>query len=281
MVTGVERLFESAVIKLENDRVENGLIVCGTCGAPKQRRVRIGDRDQVIPDVCLCERKRREDEAARLDAERRAAHVAEWRRECFRSFGENGERIGEKMRFPDGAAGPVSEAEATCRKYAERFGIALGKNYGIALYGDVGTGKSHLAGCICNKVIEEGYTAVFGSLSRIAQKVVSVKEAEREEATALLRSPDLFVFDDFGVERRSEYMDEAVGTAVDIRYGTGKPVIVTTNMMPEDFRDPGDIARQRVFSRLIEMCSFIPVKGPDRRADVHNAKARGFRKDIG
>ena len=278
METGVDRLFASAVKKCDNDAVVDGLMICGTCGAPKQRRISIDGTVHVIPDVCRCERKKREEEQKRKEEQKREQHVSAWRKECFSSFGDGSLRIADKMRF-EGA--PKSDTEKKCRLYAERFDIALENNYGIVLCGGVGTGKTHLAGCICSKVIEEGYTAAFRSLVPLAQKAVSVRESDREEAASILCATDLLVFDDFGVERRSEYMNEAVGTAIDIRYQTGKPLIITTNLTKNDFQNPQDESQRRVFSRITEMCAFLPVDGPDRRIAIHNAKYKGFSEAFG
>ena len=274
------RVFKNAVRKEDGDFTVDGLLYCGKCKQPKQARTIVEGAEIVIPDVCECERRRREQERERENRERREEHVRTWKKRCFGAFGEDGVRIGEKMRFDEDRTEAESDAEKICRKYAERFGIALEKNYGLVLYGNVGVGKTYLAACICSKVIENEFTAVFCNLASVAHNVISIKESEREEAASVLRSTDLVVIDDFGVERKSEYMDEAVQRAIDIRYQSGKPIIITTNLTPDDFKNPMSVAQRRIFSRIIEMCRFIEVDGADRRKKLHNDKNRDFKKDI-
>ena len=67
------------------------------------------------------------------------------------------------------------------------------------------------------------------------------------------------------VERNTEYVWENVMNIVDSRYRSGLPLIVTTNLTIGELADPSDIRRQRVYSRLKEMCVPIEVTGADRR----------------
>ena len=178
----------------------------------------------------------------------------------------------ENDRFPD------SPQSVYCRKYADGFDVFLRENVGIVLHGPVGTGKTFLASCICNRVIEKGFSALFFNLGQVAQKSVSIKETEREAAKEAIMEPDLIVLDDLGVERRSEYMDEAIYTVVNTRYMANKPVIFTTNRRTSDFEDPKDERQKRIFSRIVGMCDFVPVEGKDMRIGEHNMKKRFLEK---
>ena len=75
----------------------------------------------------------------------------------------------------------------------------------------------------------------------------------------------LLVIDDLASERRTEYMDEMVTNVIDSRYRNGKPVIITTNLTADEMVYSEDVNRQRIYSRLYEMCVFYEVKGDDRR----------------
>ena len=76
---------------------------------------------------------------------------------------------------------------------------------------------------------------------------------------------DLLVLDDLAAERDTEYMGEIVMSIIDSRYRAHKPVIVTTNLTQKEIRNPSGIRRQRVLSRLFEMCMMIEVSGEDKR----------------
>ncbi len=253
-------------------RSADGLLICGVCGQPKQRRL-----DGVpfpVPTLCECEQREREE---RLAAEREQEKIQERIRvkeavgRCFCELGPDGVRKAENMTF-EKDRWPDSRQSVYCRRYADGFGDVLRENVGLVLYGPVGSGKTFLASCVCSRVIEKGYTARFLNLGALAQKSVSIKETEREEAREAIMTPDLLVLDDLGVERRSEYMDEAVYTVVNARYMANKPAIFTTNLRTSDFEDPKDERQKRIYSRIVGMCDFVPVNGPDRRIGEHNGK---------
>ena len=76
---------------------------------------------------------------------------------------------------------------------------------------------------------------------------------------------DLLVLDDLGIERKTEYMDEMVYKVVNARYVAGKPVLVTTNLSTAELGQQQDVAKQRIYDRLIERCLPIQVSGKSRR----------------
>lgn len=255
-------------------RSEDGLLICGVCHEPKERWV--DDLDFPIMTSCLCEKNKiaeiEEKEKAQAEIQERE-RVKEEVKRCFRELGQYGIRKVEKMTFDNDRYKDSSQSEY-CRKYSDNFESILRDNIGVVLWGSVGAGKTFLANCICNRVIEKGYSALFCNLSGIAQKSVSVKETEREDAKEAISTPDLIVFDDLGVERRSEYMDEAVYTVVNTRYMVNKPAIFTTNLRATDFKNPKDENQKRLFSRIVGMCDFVQVEGSDKRIKEHNNKKK-------
>ena len=76
---------------------------------------------------------------------------------------------------------------------------------------------------------------------------------------------DLLVIDDLASERDTEYMGEIVQNIIDARYRSGLPLIVTTNLTSEELKFPAEIRKQRIYSRLFEMCVPVEVTGTDRR----------------
>lgn len=76
---------------------------------------------------------------------------------------------------------------------------------------------------------------------------------------------DLLVIDDLASERDTAYMNEMIFNIIDSRYRSGRPLIVTSNLTKTDLMAPGSIDRQRIYSRLLEMCVPVEVKGMDRR----------------
>ena len=75
----------------------------------------------------------------------------------------------------------------------------------------------------------------------------------------------LLVIDDFGCERRTDYMDEIKFNLIDGRLRNGKPCVITTNLMLNDFAAPADLTQKRIVSRLFERATTFHVQGEDRR----------------
>ena len=75
----------------------------------------------------------------------------------------------------------------------------------------------------------------------------------------------LLVIDDFGCERRTEYMDEIKFNLIDGRLRSGKPCVITTNLMLNDFAAPADLTQKRIVSRMFERAATFHVQGEDRR----------------
>ena len=71
----------------------------------------------------------------------------------------------------------------------------------------------------------------------------------RDDVTDKLKTYDLVVFDDYAAERKTDYMNEKIKEAVDMRINAGLPMIVTTNMTKEELLCPKDVSEERVFSR--------------------------------
>ena len=76
---------------------------------------------------------------------------------------------------------------------------------------------------------------------------------------------DLLVIDDLGRERNTSFATETVAAVLEARNRSKRPLIITSNLTPEQLLTTTDIALKRIYSRIFEMC--IPVKfvGIDRR----------------
>ena len=149
-------------------------------------------------------------------------------------------------------------------KYVANFDEMRANGTGLLLYGNVGCGKSFAAACIANALIDTGTPCMMTNFTRIINRLQE-SFAGRQKYIDNLSRFDLLVLDDMAAERNTEYVWEQVMTIIDARYRSGLPVIVTTNLTIGELADPADIRRQRVYSRLKEMCVPIEVAGADRR----------------
>ena len=130
-------------------------------------------------------------------------------------------------------------------------------NIGCLFWGGVGTGKSYLAGCIANALMEKEIPVRMTNFALILNDLAASFEGRNEYISRLCRYP-LLILDDFGMERGTEYGLEQVFNVIDSRYRSGKPLIVTTNLTLDDLHNPEDTAHSRIYDRLLSMC--VPVR---------------------
>ena len=238
-------------------RDADGLLMCGKCHTHKQVRQPFLGSVKVLACACKCvvadnrreaDAKRKRDRMQYLDGMRRTGFPdAEMRKWVFRN--------------DDGGN---TKLMSIARKYVANFDEMRANGTGLLLYGNVGCGKSFAAACIANALIDTGTPCMMTNFTRIINRLQE-SFAGRQKYIDNLSRFDLLVIDDMAAERNTEYVWEQVMTIIDARYRSGLPVIVTTNLTIGELADPADIRRQRVYSRLKEMCVPIEVAGADRR----------------
>lgn len=147
------------------------------------------------------------------------------------------------------------------RAYAENFQPAL-EQHGIMFTGNVGTGKTFYACCIANAVIDRGCTALVTTLQPLVRALCSYEAAEK--ILAKIRKVDLLVLDDLSSTALNDFTTDKIFEIVDERYRSGKPLIVTTNLNPDEAWK-SSIGMRRIFDRLRERCRHVVVDGESRR----------------
>ena len=158
------------------------------------------------------------------------------------------------------------------KRYTENWKKVKAENLGLLLWGDVGTGKSFLAACIANELLEKGVPVLMTNFSKILNQMGAMYSDERYRYIASFNRFSLLIIDDLGIERNTEYALEQVYAVIDERYKTGLPLIITTNLTISQLRNPEDVAHARIYSRVLEMCTPVHVPGYDRRTAIGKSK---------
>lgn len=240
---------------------EDGLIYCGKCRTRKQTRITLDDGTELTPMcMCKCEIEKEEREEEERKQRERMQRVSR-----YRSAGVHDKAL-EKCTFArdDGASSTASRA---ARGFVKNFSEFKKNGKGLLFYGTVGTGKTFLASCIANALIDQCIPCLVTNFSRIINKIQATYD-EKQKYIDSLNDFDLLVIDDFAMERDTEYVNEIVYNVIDSRYRAGKPLIVTTNVPIAELRNPQDLAKQRIYSRISDMCLPVEVSGKDRRGDM-------------
>lgn len=149
---------------------------------------------------------------------------------------------------------------------------------GIYLYGQPGTGKTHLLADLCRSVIDRTNLANISwvNTSSILTKLRSSfgkkyeygEETDQENFLNRLRVQFLFL-DDLGTETATEWAKEILYEAINYRYEEQLPLFVTSNLSSQELAEKmGD----KFTSRIIETCKSLKIEGEDRR--LQNADKR-------
>lgn len=257
----------------ETDYIKDGLLFCGVCHEAKQLEVMIGER--LMKPYCLCkcglERERLKEEADKRELRRQ--ELARNRDSAFIDC----EAMGWTFDRDDRKSPKTSDI---ARRYADNFPAMYRKGKGLMFLGNPGTGKSFFAACIVNQLLDAGYKCTMTNFPAIIGDISSLREGKNEYISRLMAC-DLLAIDDLAVERDTAYANEIVQSVVDARYRSGKPLIITTNLTVEEIKNPKAIERQRVFSRLYQMCVPIAVVGADRRKENSASKDEEIRSLLG
>lgn len=132
---------------------------------------------------------------------------------------------------------------------------------GLLFWGDVGTGKSYLAACIANALIDKEVPVRMTNLS----DVIDHDFADRRDFIHRLCNVPLLILDDFGMERDTRFGLETVYQVINGRYLSGKPLIVTTNLTLDELKHPNDTDRARIYDRVLAMTTPVKFSGDSLR----------------
>lgn len=243
----------------EGDYVEDGLLICGKCHTPKQCRVTLFGQVRTPMCLCRCEKEQRDAEEQERKKEERLRHIRDLKkigfpdREMSRWTFEADDRSNEKI-------------STVAEKYVENFDEMKRKGKGLLFYGSVGTGKTFMSACIANALIDQGHPCLVTNFARLCNTISGMYEGKQEYIDGLNKF-HLLVIDDLASERDTEYMNEIVHNLIDSRYRAGLPLIITTNLTADELKHPAEVRKQRIYSRLFEMCIPVEVKGKDRRKE--------------
>jgi len=240
--------------------------ICEKCKTAKEEEITIAGEKLKVNRLCDCEFnkiKKEQAEEARRYFNRQLLEMQ-----------EDGltDKSYKNCRFENADSGNVNILK-NCQKYVSKFDEMRKDNIGIIFYGDVGTGKSFMASCIVNALIDKQITASVTNFQMIMRNI------KDPDLIAKLNKYELLVIEDFGVENGNGYVLEQVYSVIDNRLRSGKPLIITTNLDIKSTIDFKEMAYKRIYDRILEMCPIhLPILGVSRRTGIANKKVEIAKK---
>lgn len=228
----------------EGDYVKDDILYCGKCNQPKQciKEFPIGSGTmRNFPIICKCDI----DEEEKYKERMRRQKWDEYVKQLYRQGLTDKAYLKNTFENDDNRNPGITYF---CKKYVESWQKQKEHNNGVLFYGGTGGGKSFYACCIANALLKKGVKVFVSRLSDL------VKNQTKNDTTDVnLNLFDLIILDDLGIEKATQ----TAYNIIDDIYRSDIPLIVTTNLMPTELKNPDSIEKERIYSRVIEMCCIV------------------------
>jgi len=262
LIEGVRYSFDP-----ETEYMKDGHAYCKTCHERKDGEVKsLMDMKFIFKNNCKCDRERFEKQKQR----EKEQEIERLKKSCFIS-------VSQWAYTFDNYKGEKDKSYVIAKNYVKEYEQMKKENIGLLFCGIVGSGKTYLACCIANALIEEYMIRVkirnFAQIINDLQK--SGFDLDKNEYIESLTNVSVLILDDLGIERDTSYAKEQVYNIVNSRYLKQKPTIFTTNLPYEKIQNSDDgVEYERIYSRIIEMCIPVKVMGEDFRKRLQKEKLK-------
>ena len=251
---------------------EDGFLHCSICHEPVQMKAPEECRNifpsGIMDKHCRCVRERIERDEAERKRRKAEERIAELQRICFTDPAYMRHTFEQDK-------GYSPEARKVAEWYVDTYHERRANNEGLMFMGDTGTGKTFYACCIANALIRKGVAVWVTTMQPLIREMLSDHGKMAKEVTRQIQTIDLLILDDFGTNQNSDLSLDLIYEIIDTRERSGLPLIVTTNLAPNDFKNP-PIKLKRIYSRIYGMCIRRKYNSPVimNGADLRELKAK-------
>lgn len=144
-------------------------------------------------------------------------------------------------------------ALAVCVKFVDEFAENLRAGRCMLMLGKVGTGKTHLAVGIANRLLRRDMVPVMyrtaGGIMTDIRGTYDGGEGSEFEILKSLRLPKLLIIDEVGATKPSDFEQATLFRVINARYEANLPTIVISNL---DVTELPAVMGERSFDRLRE-----------------------------
>lgn len=258
-------------IQPREDEVEiDGLLYCKKCKTQRSMTIKLFSGNEIVRCLCECQSKERDEEEQKKKELERMLEI-----EKLKSASLIGERYKNTYfnKTETGHNKTFDNAFKRCKRYCEVSDKVLNDGMGIYLFGDTGTGKTHLTACMVNELINQRYQVLFTNFFEISKIIRSTfnKSSESEnDYINRLASIDFLFIDDLGTERVQNgesdlWLQEKIFDVLNKRYNNKKPTIFSSNHSLNELINERGFMKKTI-DRIAEMSTaIIKVEGESYR----------------
>ncbi|MCL6638664.1 MAG: ATP-binding protein [Firmicutes bacterium] len=130
---------------------------------------------------------------------------------------------------------------------------------GLLFTGQVGSGKTFLACCIANALLQKGEVLLFAVVPDLLDQIrysfdlprQAGAEFTEKDLTGMAREVPVLVLDDLGAHNYTEWTRNKIYGIINYRLNYSLPTVITTNLNLEEL---GEALGKRTTSRILQMC---------------------------
>ena len=212
---------------------EDGLLYCTKCHTRRCTKDIVEPFGKRMPVVCECMK-----EAERKEKEREEQQEKLRKLDKLRGASLLGDRYKDTTFDKTDLDRPADFLKAfqRCQRYCQIPDQALEQGYGMYIYGDSGTGKTHLTACMCNELMSQMHQCLFTNFFEISKLIKSTwnGNADSELVVKRICEVDFLFLDDLGTEALTKngednWLQGQVFDIINKRYNNKKPTIFSSN----------------------------------------------------
>lgn len=157
---------------------------------------------------------------------------------------------------------------------------------GLLFTGPVGSGKSFLAGCIANALLDMGKEVMMVVVPDLLDEIRATYDQDKYDRHAVTelgiidaaRKVRILILDDLGAHNYTEWTRNKIYNIINYRLNNRLPTVITTNLSLENLED---YLGERTTSRLIQMCraSRLAVDTDIRVVKRHEKEVKAKKRD--
>lgn len=165
-----------------------------------------------------------------------------------------------------------------CLQAAKNFSAKVieGEDHkGMYIYGSVGSGKTLLASCMANVILEAGLGLLFVSVPDLLDELKDTfGSRERKELDLMkeVREVDVLIMDDLGAHQYTDWTAGRIYNIINYRAAQGLSTVITSNLSVDELSEALDL---RTSSRILQLCQIYRLETKeDIRRQVYKEKLR-------